>query len=241
MSKTAYKNLTDIINKLKKLYGSIKHNGKPDLMDILIATKLSQNTTDKTAYTAFTNLKKKYPDWEKAADAPAAEIKKEIKVCGLAETKTRQIKTMLAQMKKSYGGLSLKFIKKMNDEEIYDEFLKYKGLGIKTVSCLLAFGLGRNVFPVDTHVHRILNRLGIVKTSTPEQTFLKAKVIIPEKEKTNFHTNLIMHGRNICKAVNPLCGECILFENCSFRDKKKYNNRSSKKIRENNFIILNNV
>jgi len=84
---------------------------------------------------------------------------------------------MLGQIREEYGKIDLNFLKKMKDDKVYETLLKYKGIGLKTISCVLGFSLGRNVFPVDTHIHRILNRTGIVKTNTPEQTFEKSKDI----------------------------------------------------------------
>lgn len=142
---------------------------KADPLDVLIATKLSQNTTDKTSYRAFTNLKNDFRNWDEVMDASPASIRKAIRVCGLVNTKTADIKNLLKQMNKKYGKLSLKFLEKLDDKSIYEELLQYKGIGVKTISCVLAFSLGRDVLPVDTHVHRVMNRLGIVKNFCPRK------------------------------------------------------------------------
>jgi endonuclease-3 len=209
-------------------------------MDVLIATKLSQNTTDKTSYIAFKNLKEKFGNWDNVSEGSLKDIKKAIKICGLTNTKALQIKNMLREMKRKYGKLNLNFLKKMNDDEVYDELLKYKGIGIKTISCVLGFSLGRNVFPVDTHVHRILNRIGIVKTKTPEQTFDNAKMIIPDEKKMQFHTCLIKFGREICKAVKPLCFDCAIYDYCNFTSKTEEKSTKKQSIK-NNFLILENI
>lgn len=232
--------LCKIISELEIRYKSGKIPLKGGILDTLIATKLSQNTTDKTSYLAYKNLKKKYKTWNKTALAPLSEIKKEIRVCGMAETKARDIKNMLIRMKKNYGTLNLDFLKKYKTEDIYNELLKYKGIGLKTVSCVLAFSLGREVFPVDTHIHRILNRLGIVKTKSPEETFKKSEKLIPGMKKISFHRNLIRFGREICRANRPLCGLCYLYDYCNFEGKEKfYNSKAVKK--ENDFLILDNI
>lgn len=214
---------------------------KPKLMDVLIATKLSQNTTDKTSYIAYNNLKDEIGGWEEVMNAPLPKIKNAIKVCGLANTKAVQIKEMLKSIKKEYGKLTLNHLRKLSNEEIYDEMLKHKGLGMKTISCLLAFGMGRDVFPVDTHVHRILNRIGLVDTKTPDETFEAAKKIVPDKDKVRFHTNLIRFGRNVCKAVNPLCDECPVSGLCMYKKKNNFVNSVNRTKSKNNFIILENI
>lgn len=215
---------------------------KPEILDVLIATKLSQNTTDKSSYKAFMNLKKKYKNWNELSEAGINEIKNLIKVCGLAETKANDIRNMLIKMKRNYGSLNLAFLKKMDDKSIYEEMLQYKGIGVKTISCMMAFSLGRDVFPVDTHIHRILNRLGLVKTNSAENTFRETEGKIPAGMKHEFHLNLIRFGRSICRAVNPLCGECVLYAECRYVEKSKYKKMRNRKITlENNFIILENI
>jgi len=237
------KRLSRITDKLEELYGRGNTRGKkPGILDTLIATKLSQNTTDKTSYIAYRNLKEKYASWEDVAKAPVTSIKNAIRVCGLADTKSKDIKEMLNGMIAKRGSLDLNFLRKKSDDEVYEELLKYKGIGIKTISCVLAFSLKRNVFPVDTHIHRILNRIGILETKTPEQTFEAAKSLIPDEKKVVFHTNLIKFGRNICKALNPLCGNCPVYKDCGFKDKSYFKERlKDSPIQENNFIILNSI
>ncbi|MBN1634730.1 MAG: endonuclease III [Ignavibacteria bacterium] len=229
-----------IVSELEKKYKSNNKPSKGGILDTLIATKLSQNTTDKTSYIAYKNLKKKYKNWGALTNASLREIKEQIKVCGMADTKSKDIKNMLNNMKKNYGTLNLDFLKKYKTEKIYDELLQYKGIGVKTVSCVLAFSMGRKVFPVDTHIHRVLNRLGIVKTKSPEDTFEKSEALIPGRKKISFHRNLIKFGREICKAVRPLCGLCVLYDYCEFIDKEDfYNSKAANK--ENNFLILDNI
>lgn len=236
--------LTGIIKKLNQNFGNpYDYRLKPpEILDVLIATKLSQSTTDKSSFKAYKNLKEKYSDWEEVSNAGLNDLKDCIKVCGLANTKARNIKNMLLEMRKNYGNLDLTFIRKLSKEEIYKEFLQYEGIGVKTISCVLIFALDRDAFPVDTHVHRILNRLGIVKTSVAEKTFEKAEGLIPEGKKYELHSNLIKFGRNICKSKDPLCSICFLYRECKFEDKSVYRKKvRPEKLTENNFIILENI
>ena len=148
---------------------------KADPLDILIATMLSQNTTDKTSYRAFMNLKNDIGSWEEVLSAPLNRIKSAIRVCGLTNQKSAAIKKLLKELKQKHGKLSLKYLNKLSDEKIYEDLLQYDGVGLKTISCVMAFSLGRDVFPVDTHVHRITNRLGIANAVTPDKTFEQVK------------------------------------------------------------------
>ena len=233
--------INKIIREFEKHFPEKKQKKKAtSILDTLIATKLSQNTTDKSAIIAFQNLKDIFKSWDDLIDAPLSLIKKQIKVCGLADTKSKDLKNMLVQMKKEKGKLDLSYLKKMSNEEVYNDLLKYNGIGVKTVSCVLAFALNRDVFPVDTHVHRVLNRLGIVKTKSAEDTFEEAKTIISDKKKVFLHRAVIMFGRNICKAKNPICGICYLYDYCEFEEKENFVENKTK-MKENNFLILDKV
>ncbi len=235
--------LLAVADELEILFGKpkLRKSGESKILDVLIATKLSQNTTDKSSFKAFTHLKEKFGTWENVAAASENGIRECIKVCGLANTKARDIRLMLNEMIKKYGKLELSFMNNMSDEEVYNELLSFNGIGLKTASCVLVFALGRDVFPVDTHVHRTLNRLGAVKTNSPEKTFEQANEIVPEGRKYELHTNLIKFGRNICKAKNPVCSLCSFYSRCVYEDKAVFRKQSQKVIQENNFLILEEI
>lgn len=236
--------LNSVIRKLSAYFGNPfdRKTNSPGILDILIGTKLSQNTTDRSSFRAYTNLRERFPAWDDVCEADTEEIRECIKVCGLAKTKSENIKKMLSEMKSNYGDLDLSFLNKYDNDKIYEELLKYDGIGVKTISCVLMFAMGRDAFPVDTHVHRVLNRLGIVSTNSAEKTFEMTKDMIPKGRKYELHTNLIKFGRNICKAKNPLCGVCFLFRECEFREKEICSKSTAvKKTADNNFIILENI
>jgi len=214
---------------------------KSDPLDMLIATMLSQNTTDKTSYIAFMNLRKNFKDWFEVMNAPLNRIKRSIRVCGLTNQKSESLKSLLKGLYKSNGNLSLDHLKKKSDDEIYSELLVNKGIGVKTISCMMAFSLGRDVFPVDTHVHRICNRLGLVKTSSPLKTFEAMKDKIPAGKKFLLHSLFIRFGRKICRSAKPICGKCRLYDLCEFSEKERFADEIKKEPKENNFIILENI
>jgi endonuclease III len=224
---------------LIKRFGIPKRNKKrPDPVDLLIATILSQNTNDRNSYKAFQNLKIKYGSWEKIAALHLTKLKNTIKIAGLGEQKSRTIKRFLAELIKSKGKISLDHLKKLRDEEILNELTQHPGIGIKTASCVLLFSLNRNVCPVDTHVHRTLNRIGIVQTNIPEKTFYQVLNYIPEGAAHSIHTNLIRLGREICRPSKPLCSVCPLRKICLYPYK---NNSRSVPTGGNNFMLLDNV
>jgi len=229
-----------IINRILVRHFGIPHRPKklPNPIDALIATILSQNTNDKNSYQAYQNLKKKYKSRQELADAPRNKIEQTIRVAGLGKQKSAAIKNFLVTLKKNKGSLNLQYIKKMPDQEILNELTSIKRIGVKTASCVLLFSLDRNVCPVDTHVHRTLNRIGIVKTKTPDKTFEKINGKLPERIAHQFHTNLIKLGREICKPAKPLCSICPLFKICKF---KKKNLQNVDKRSGNSFLLLDSI
>lgn len=186
------------------------------LMGELVGTILSQNTTDINSSRAFAALKAAFPTWEKVLAAPAAHLARAIRSGGLAQQKAARIKKILAELKRSRGSLDLSFIAEMPDGEAMAYLQSFKGVGPKTAACVLMFGLGRDLCPVDTHIHRILNRLGTVSTKTDAETFAAFAPMIPKGKAYSLHINLIRLGKSICKARQPKCLECPLADGCRF-------------------------
>ncbi|RPI75726.1 MAG: endonuclease III [Ignavibacteriales bacterium] len=228
-----------IDNLLRKTFGIPARNKKiPEPVNLLIATVLSQNTNDRNSFKAYNNLKEKYYSWEKVAGLKVSQIEKLIRVAGLGKQKSNAIKNFLTSLKKEKGKISLNHLKKMKNEDVLRDLIKYPGIGIKTASCVLLFSFMRNICPVDTHVHRTLNRIGLVKTNSPDKTFFALNKYFPEDIAHSFHTNLIRLGREICKPSRPDCRQCPLREVCM------YENKFEEKInmyKENSFLLLDNV
>ncbi|MGK9367273.1 endonuclease III domain-containing protein [Melioribacter sp. Ez-97] len=231
--------MLDILNRrLIEHFGVPERNKrKPAPVDLLIATILSQNTNDNNSYEAYQNLKRKYPDWSRLAKAPLREIEKAIKKAGLTKQKAKAIKNLVVNLSKE-NKLDLKFLKKMENDEALDFLTSFKGIGVKTASCVLLFSLYRNVCPVDTHVHRTLNRIGIVKEKSPDKTFLKINENLPDGIAHSLHTNLIKLGREVCRPTNPDCTACPVADLCAYPEK---NNRKAPKRKKNDFLLLDNV
>lgn len=236
-------NKTDRIKKVNKLlvqhFGIPKRNKKlPDPVDMLIATILSQNTNDNNSYKAFKKLKEKYPTWEEAAKAKRTSIESIIKVAGLGKQKSAAIKGFLTEIIEKKNKISLNYLKNMNETDAINELTNYNGVGVKTASCVLLFAMDRNICPVDTHVHRTVNRIGIVNAKTPDKTFLLLNKNFPPKIAHSFHTNLIRLGREICKPQNPSCGICPLNKICKYDEKDL---QIKKMHKQNDFMLLDNV
>ncbi len=210
----------------------------PEPIDMLIGTILSQNTNDKNSYRAYKNLKIKFTNWEKVQKARRSTIEKEIKVAGLALQKSTTIKTVLNELFKRNGNLNMDFIKDMEENDALEYLISFKGVGVKTASCVLLFSLNKDICPVDTHLHRTLNRIGLVNTKTPDKTFFAINKNFPPKIAHSFHTNLIRLGREICKPKGYSCGVCPTEKICNFNEK---NIERVSRNSERAFMLLDHI
>ncbi len=216
----------------------------PSPLDMLIATVLSQNTNDKNSHRAYVNLRKRFTSWDEVAAAPLKSIVAAIRPGGMANQKGPRIKEILRQLKLSSGGYRMRGIDRRESSAIMEELTSLPGVGVKTAACVLLFSLGRDVFPVDTHVHRLCTRLGLAPGSrTPEQTFERMRAIVPRGKGYSLHTNMIRFGRKICRTSNPRCGLCPLYPECVFRGKRRNRGPAVRaaSTADHNFMLLDNV
>ena len=201
--------------RLDRVYGPFVPKRRLDPVDELILTVLSQNTNDLNSDRAYGNLRRRFPTWREVLDAPVRDIEREIRVGGLSRNKSKAIKAILQEIKARHGKISLDHLKQASMQDALDELTSLPMVGLKTASCVLLFSLGRASMPVDTHVHRLSTRLGLVKDkSSADQTYHVLMAITPEELIYVFHLNLIQHGRTICKSQHPRCSECVLNKLC---------------------------
>jgi len=167
------------------------------ITDSIISTMLSQNTTDANSRAAWSKLKKKFPDWEAVVECEDITlIEDTIRVAGLAATRAKRIQDILRTVKKERGVASLDYIRNFNDVEVKKELSRFKGLGPKTISCVLLFALGRDEFPVDTHVLRITQKMGWVSSgASREAAYEYLNDMIPSDVKMDLHCLLVRHGK----------------------------------------------
>ncbi len=213
----------------------------PPPLDMLIATVLSQNTNDKNSHRAYTSLRKRYPSWESVAAAPARGVASAIRSGGMATQKSARIRKILRDVHARFGRYSLNAVHEWSTTEVFDLLTRMNGVGPKTAACVVLFSLGRDVFPVDTHVHRICGRLGLTpEARTPEETFIMMRMLVPAGKAYTLHTNLIRFGRRICRSASPLCGGCPVQDLCPW-DGKTDRSRVAASGADHDFMLLDNV
>lgn len=206
-----------IIQNLERTFGEPTLGRKSDPLEMLVAIILSQATNDSNSRRTFQNLKKRFKTRKNILTASEAEIADAIRLGGLANQKARVIKNLFEQIEESHGNLSLKFLEKMPDEEARDYLQNFRGIGPKTVACTLLFSLHKEIFPLDTHIFRILKRMGILPAKiTDVKAHSLLDELVPPGKFYSLHVNLIRLGRKICRPKEPLCEECPLLEYCDY-------------------------
>ena len=205
----------EIVERLSALYGEPVWRPHGDPMTELVLTILSQNTSDTNSGRAFMRLKQRFPTWEAVMEAPVSELEEAIAVGGLAKQKAPRIKASLRAVYAARGAWDLEFLRDLPLDEAKAWLRALNGVGPKTAACVLMFALGRPALPVDTHVHRVAQRLGLVpaKASAEKAHDILEAMLAPE-DVYPFHISLIKHGRRLCRAQRPLCGECPLLGGC---------------------------
>jgi endonuclease-3 len=204
-----------VLQLLEREYGIPLYRRRADPLDTLIQTILSQNTNDLNRDRAFKRLKIRFPHWRDLLKAKAKTVIEAIRPAGLANQKARCICEILQWIEKQRGALSLSFLKEMDSEEIKKTIGGLKGIGPKTTHCLLLFGMGREAFPVDTHVLRVGKRLGFMpERMDAEKAHRWVAPLVPKGKSLSLHLNLIRFGRSICKAKNPQCHICFFVDEC---------------------------
>jgi endonuclease-3 len=203
--------------RLGALYGVPKWRRAGPALDELILTVLSQNTNDRNSGEGFRRLKAAFPNWAAVENAPARKVAAAIRVSGLSNIKSARIQEILRRLRQERGNYSLEFLKNRDQASSREYLLSIPGVGPKTAACVLLFSFGKPVFPVDTHIHRVTQRLGILgaKVGADEaHRFLQARV--PAELVYPLHLLLIRHGRDTCHARNPECPQCVLLSLCPF-------------------------
>ncbi len=174
---------------------------------VLIATLLSQRTKDVNTEKAVKNLFSRFKSIRDFLKADVKEIEKLIRCVGFFKVKAKRIKELAKIVHEKYHD------KVPKD---FDELIKLPGVGRKTANCVLVYGYGIPAIPVDTHVHRISNRLGLVKTKTPEQTEKALMKVIPKKYWIELNELMVKFGQRKCLPKNPKCSECLLRKVCAY-------------------------
>ena len=207
-----------ILNKMIKTMNSVKpprmtalrelreaENGSP--LSILIGTILSARTRDENTSAVVRKLFTKYKTAHALATARLSDVEKIIKSTGFYHVKAKRIIEVASIIDLKYSG---------KVPQTLEELLELPGVGRKTANCVLVYAFDKPAIPVDTHVHRISNRLGLVSTKSPEETEIILMQKIPKKHWVRINDTFVMYGQNICKPISPTCKLCQIKSECDY-------------------------
>jgi endonuclease III len=197
--------------RLLEAYGRPVWELRGDPLTELVATVLSQHTSDVNCDRAFAGLRAAFATWEAVRDAAPEAVQAAIRQGGLAAVKGPRIQAILRELTDAAGRVTLPAAVDR------DFLLRLPGVGRKTASCVLLFGAHVPAIPVDTHVHRVALRTGMAAAgASAEATCDVLEAGLPPDDCFAFHVNVIRHGREVCKAQRPRCGACALRARCSY-------------------------
>lgn len=206
-----------VYERLDAVYGPLRPSPGDEPLGELIGTILSQSTTDINSGRAYERLRAMYPTWEEVLDASEDEIYEAIKPAGLGRMKAPRIKQTLREVLRRRGELRLDFLAEMPLDEAKRWLVSLDGVGPKTAACVLLFSLGRPALPVDTHVHRVSRRLGLIGPRvSAERAHDQLEAALEPDQVYTFHVGMIRHGRRVCHAQRPACDRCPLRDLCDF-------------------------
>jgi endonuclease III len=207
--------LRAIGRRLARAYGTPPPPRHLPPLEELVLTVLSQHTSDTNRDRAYADLRKRFPSWDEVADAPLPALGRAIKRGGLGPTKAVRLRAMLRAIRDSGVQLDDRAFTRVEDSQLWDTLVALPGVGPKTAACVLLFSLDRPYFPVDTHVHRVAKRLGLVGARADAVATQAAfQESVPPEDMYSLHMNLIRHGRAVCVALRPRCSECVLNDLC---------------------------
>ncbi len=180
-------------------------NGSP--LSILIGTILSARTRDENTSAVVRKLFSRYKTARALARAKVSDVEKIIKSTGFYHVKAKRIIEVASIIDSKYSG---------RVPQTLDKLIELPGVGRKTANCVLVYAFDKPAIPVDTHVHRISNRLGLVQTKTPEETEVELMKNIPKKHWIRINDTFVMYGQNICKPISPMCTVCQIKKECNY-------------------------
>jgi DNA-cytosine methyltransferase len=209
--------LLAILAKLEANYGSPKLGSHDDPLDELFFLLLSLKTSSRAVEDVYVAFAKEYRPWRKLLDASSEDVAACIQRGGLGSIKARSFIDIAKRLKEDFGTVSLNKIKKWSTERAEEYLCSLPGVGQKTARCVLMYSLGRDIVPVDTHTHRVADRLGLIPaTKSTSDVHEKFDAIVPQGLAHSLHTNLVALGLEYCLERSPKCEYCPVETLCRY-------------------------
>jgi len=208
----------EVTRRLTELYG-VAEWSKKDPLSMLVDIILSHRTRDEQTAAAYDSLLKRFGSWEAMRDAPTEEVQEAIANVNWPEVKAPRLQALMRRITEERGELNLDFLRDIPVEEGAAWLDRLEGVGPKTTAAVLLFSSRKPILPVDTHVHRVSIRLGLIgKKVTADNAHKLLQALLPNDPQTiyNFHKALLRHGQRVCVYDRPRCEKCILTDLCDY-------------------------
>jgi len=210
---------TEVIAKLAEAlqdeYQTPDLGNKEDPLEELVFITLTNRVVYQNYTRTWERLVSKFPTWPEMAHAEESEIASAVGLGGLGQQKAKTIKTALQCIYDAFGEYSLERLRTWRNEKIVEFLRQIPGMGLKSAKCVMMYSLGRDVFPIDTHVRRVLDRLGLIQ-KVDKWSDEQIEGLVKPGLRYSLHVNLVYHGQHVCRPRWPKCGECFLLKRCSF-------------------------
>lgn len=228
------RNIDTIADIFEALYRSPNHGNKSRPMDELIYIHLSKKTNERGYSEAFNRLSSEFPNWEELADADPKDVRNLIESVGLGNQRTIELLANIKRIRSEFGHPNLDQLHHWNSNKVFNFLTSLRGIGPKSALCIMMYSLNKQVFPVDTHVHTVCERMGFIVGGLDHD---KAQTVLaelfPKRSRYSLHVNMVAHGRKICrKRGRPLCELCNLSKFCLYF-------RNAQNARDDTFSIIN--
>lgn len=207
-----------VCEKLEETYGRPRHGNPEDPLDDLIYIILSSQTPKERALKIYTSLTERFPEWNDILREPRSELVNVLRPAGLAKKRSEQISSLLQQIRSDFGDLESSDLWNKETEELLSYLKTLDGVSDKVARCVLMYAVGRDVLPVDVHVHRIAFRLGWTSREEPGLAHDELEELLPPHRYYDFHVTCVAHGRSRCTASDPNCSDCLIRRYCEYFD-----------------------
>jgi DNA (cytosine-5)-methyltransferase 1 len=215
--------LREVARILAVIWGSPNLGNKRDPTDELVYIILSRKTPEREYQPAFAALKKRFRKWDELLEAPPEEVEKLVYSGGLSAKKVTSLYGALQKVRETFGSCTLKGARDWSDEKLEAFLCELPEIQRKSAYCVMMYSFGRQVFPADTHVGRVLSRIGPYRELGLSLDGLDHKKLqrelaglMPPNLRYSLHVNLVQHGRTVCKSSRPLCDQCELRNLCAY-------------------------
>lgn len=209
----------EVLRRLSEIYGARERVPRREPMHELVSTMLSHRTTEADEARAYARMRERFPDWEQVRRAPLDELIEAISPARFPGSKAPNIQKTLAAIHRERGHYEIDFLADLDPDEALTWLLALPGVGIKTASLVLLFCFGKPLLPVDTHVHRVSARVGLIGPKvTAERAHRELLALLPPDADTlfTFHIDLLRHGQRVCRWGTPRCERCPLIDICDW-------------------------